>query len=80
MVYPEIQPDKTCSDFGWIKQIEKAIYKINHDFILAGHSFGASMILKYLSENSISKTIEGIFLLATPFWSGKEEWQTGLKL
>ncbi|MGN6162976.1 MAG: alpha/beta hydrolase [Flavisolibacter sp.] len=78
--YPEIQSDETFSDFGWTKQIGEAIYRINHDFILVGHSFGASMILKYLSENSISKTIEGIFLLATPFWSGNEEWQTGLKL
>ena len=78
--YPEIQSDETSSDFGWTKQIGEAIYRINHDFILVGHSFGASMILKYLSENLISKTIKGIFLLATPFWSGNEEWQTSLKL
>lgn len=78
--YPEIHPDETSPDFGWIKQIGEVIYRINHDVILVGHSFGASMILKYLSENSISKTIEGIFLLATPFWSGNEEWQIGLKL
>ena len=39
------------------------------------------MILKYLSENSVSKIIEGIFfLIATPFWGGNEEWQKSLKL
>ena len=47
---------------------------------LVGHSFGASMIVKYISENSVTKKIAGIFLLATPFWHGNEDWQTGLKL
>jgi predicted alpha/beta hydrolase family esterase len=78
--YPEIQSDETSSDFGWTKQIAENIYRVNHNFILVGHSFGASMILKYLSENPVSKIIEGIFLIATPFWGGNEEWQKSLKL
>jgi predicted alpha/beta hydrolase family esterase len=78
--YPEIHSDESSPDFGWTKQIGEAIYKMDNSFVLVGHSFGASMILKYLSENSTSKTIDGIFLLATPFWSGNEEWQKGLKL
>lgn len=78
--YPEIQTNETVSDFGWLQEIDKNISKINDDFILAGHSFGASMILKYLSENSITQKIKGILLIATPFWNGNEEWITGLKL
>ena len=78
--YPEIQSDETLPNFGWTKQIRENILRFNHGFLLVGHSFGASMILKYLSENSVSKIIEGIFLLATPFWSGNEEWQKSLKL
>ncbi|WP_018615983.1 alpha/beta fold hydrolase [Segetibacter koreensis] len=78
--YPAIQSDETSSDFGWTKQIGEIINKINQDTILVGHSFGASMILKYFSENSISKSIKAIFLLATPFWSGNDDWQKGLKL
>jgi len=78
--YPEIQSDETSSDFGWLEEIGKNISRIDGNFILVGHSFGASMILKYLSENSITKIINGIFLIATPFWSGDEEWKTGLKL
>ncbi len=38
------------------------------------------MILKYLSENPIDEKIKAIFLLATPFWSGDEDWKKGLKL
>lgn len=78
--YPEIEPDETLPDFDWTKQVGEHIHKMKHDFILVGHSFGASMILKYLSENRVSKRINGIFLLATPFWRGNEEWQKGLKL
>jgi len=48
--------------------------------VLVGHSLGASMLLKYLSENKTSKKIEGVFLVATPFWSGEEGWVEGLKL
>jgi uncharacterized protein len=78
--YPEIKSDESASDFGWVQQIGKKISETKSDIVLAGHSFGASMILKYLSENSINKKIAGIFLIATPFWNGNEDWQIGLKL
>ena len=38
------------------------------------------MLLKFLSENEVRKTISGAFLLSTPFWSGAEDWKIGLKL
>ena len=44
------------------------------------HSLGASLLLKYLSEKKFSKKVAGIFLISTPFWSGKESWVQGLKL
>jgi uncharacterized protein len=78
--YPAIKSDESASDFGWTQQIGEKISKTKNDLILVGHSFGALMILKYLSENSVNKKIEGIFLIATPFWDGNEDWQIGLKL
>jgi predicted alpha/beta hydrolase family esterase len=48
--------------------------------ILVAHSLGASLVLKYLSERKVKKKISGIFLIATPFWSGDEDWMKGLKL
>ena len=77
--YPEIKSDESAPDFGWTRQIDEKISKTNN-IILAGHSFGASMVLKYLSENAVNKKIAGIFLIATPFWNGNEDWQKGLKL
>lgn len=78
--YPEIQPDESVPDFGWTGQIGKIISEAEDNLIVVGHSFGASMILKFLSEHSVKKKFKGIFLIATPFWSGNEDWKKGLIL
>ncbi len=78
--YPEIQSAESEPDFGWLQQIHELLSETEDDVILAGHSLGASMLLKYLSESVVDKKIAGVFLLATPFWNGHEEWKQGLKL
>ncbi|MVM33300.1 hypothetical protein GO755_24890 [Spirosoma sp. HMF4905] len=78
--YPQLQTDQAAPDFGWVEQIENEIGKFTNDVILVAHSLGASLLLKYLSEHRISKTVGRIFLLATPFWKGQESWVQGLKL
>ena len=80
--YPKMLPVETIPDFGprWLKQIGKEISSVEGEIILTGHSLGASMLLKYLSENKIKKNIAGIFLIAAPFWSGNENWVQPLKL
>jgi uncharacterized protein len=80
VIYPQMPSDKAAPDFGWQEQIEKEIEKVGDPVIVVAHSLGASLLLKYLSENKISKKLAGIFLIATPFWSGKENWVQGLKL
>jgi predicted alpha/beta hydrolase family esterase len=80
VIYPKLQTDESVSDFGWPRQIGKKINEIKGDVILVGHSLGASFLLKYLSEAKVEKKIGGIFLLATPFWAGDEDWKQGLKL
>ncbi|RRB12957.1 alpha/beta hydrolase [Larkinella knui] len=77
--YPSL-PNESAPDLGRIRQIGDAISRIDGELILVGHSLGASMLLKYVSENEIRKKITGIFLLATPFWSGDEAWKEGFKL
>jgi predicted alpha/beta hydrolase family esterase len=39
--------------------------------VLVGHSFGASVILKYLSEVAVRPPLFGVFLAAVPFWGPK---------
>src|SRR5262249_51322790 len=64
----------------WCRKIGREIAAVKGEVFLVGHSLGASMLLKYLSENEVSNVVRGIFLLATPFWRGDEEWQKGLTL
>lgn len=77
--YPFL-PEEPSPDFGRIKQIGHQISLIKGKIILVGHSLGASMLLKYLSESQPPETILGVFLIATPFWSGDEDWKQALKL
>jgi uncharacterized protein len=80
--FPKMPQDETTSYFGsqWPGQIGKEISAVKGEVILAGHSLGASMLLKYLSENPIEKHTAGVFLMAPPFWSGNEDWVQPLKL
>ena len=78
--YPAMKTDETAPDFGWLAQIGREISKLQDNAILTAHSLGASLLLKYLSENNVPVKIAGVFLIAAPFWSGKEDWKQGLKL
>ena len=80
IIYPQMLSDKAAPDFGWQKQIANEIEKIRDPVTVVAHSLGASLLLKYLSENKISKKLAGIFMIATPFWSGEEDWVQGLIL
>ncbi|GHB65913.1 RBBP9/YdeN family alpha/beta hydrolase [Persicitalea jodogahamensis] len=78
--YPAMPSDESAPDFGWLQQIDSEVSENEDGVILVAHSLGASMLLKYISEYPVIKKIKGIFLIATPHWSGDEEWQAGLKL
>lgn len=78
--YPKITTDDSSPDFGWVKEIENIISGAGKNIFVIAHSFGASMVLKYLTEKHSSKNIRAVFLLATPFWTGDEDWIDGLKL
>lgn len=80
VLYPKMPNDENAPDFGWLQQIGKEMETLKDGAILAGHSLGASMLLKYLSENEATKNFAGLFLVAPPYWSGDEDWVQGLKL
>ncbi|WP_295122693.1 alpha/beta hydrolase [uncultured Chitinophaga sp.] len=80
VIYPKLGSDNDAADFGWPEEIGKQIAAVSEEFIIVAHSLGASMLLKYLSENKVATKAKRIFLLAAPFWSGKEKWKEGLKL
>jgi predicted alpha/beta hydrolase family esterase len=78
--YPKLHTDERVADFGWPGQIGQKISGIKGEGLIVGHSLGASMILKFISENKMKEKLAGIFLISTPFWKGDEDWKQGLKL
>lgn len=69
--YPMMVDEENASYALWVQQIEQELTGLRGPVILVGHSVGASVIIKWISESEIRKSIVGIFLTATPFWGGK---------
>jgi predicted alpha/beta hydrolase family esterase len=63
--HPHYQP--------WRDRIEHELKIIDQDVIFVGHSFGGSVLLKYLAEGSHTKHIRGLFLVSVPNW-GPDGW------
>ncbi len=59
---------------AWRVQIAKELVALDGEVILVGHSLGASILLKYLSEEKVEKPGAGLLLIAPPHW-GAEDWE-----
>jgi predicted alpha/beta hydrolase family esterase len=46
---------------------------MDESVLVVGHSFGGSVLLKYLAEGPPPVPVEGVFLISMPFW-GPEGW------
>jgi uncharacterized protein len=57
----------------WRDRIEQELGAIDKAVILVGHSFGGSVLLKYLAERSYQKPVRGLFLISVPNW-GPDGW------
>jgi len=53
--------------WAWARRIDELMAGLREP-LLIGHSFGASVLLKYLSETVRRPAIAALFLVATPFW------------
>ena len=68
-------PKEDSPEFGaWRDRISEELTDIDGGAILAGHSLGASILLKYLSEEEPEGPVASAFLVATPYW-GAEDWE-----
>lgn len=72
--YPKMPEEDDSGYEAWKEQIIKGLSALTGEVILVGHSFGASLLLKYLSEEKIEKPIVALFLVASPYW-GTQDWQ-----
>ena len=74
IVAPEMPGAATDPHYApWRDEIESRIARIEGPLALVGHSFGASVLLKYLAEGRSPTQLRGVFLLSTPWWE-PEGW------
>lgn len=59
---------------AWKARIARELAALDREVILVGHSLGASVLLKYLSEVKAEKPVAGLFLIASPYWEA-EDWE-----
>ena len=75
VMYPRMPDDDSFVYEAWKKKLGEELSTIKGGTtLLVGHSFGASVLLKYLSEEKVEQPIAGAFLIATPYWDA-EAWQ-----
>lgn len=67
---PRMPEPEDPSYRDWAERLADLLETVDHP-VLVGHSFGASVILKHLSEVSPRPPLAGVFLLAVPFWGPK---------
>jgi predicted alpha/beta hydrolase family esterase len=68
-------PDEDRPEYGaWKSRISEELAALDGEAVLVGHSLGASILLKYLSEGRTEDPVAGVFLVAPPYW-GVEDWE-----
>jgi uncharacterized protein len=68
--YPAMPDEDNAPYLKWRRRIEEELAGMSEPIILVGHSVGASVLAKYLSEAKLKQPVAGIFLLENPFWGG----------
>lgn len=74
VLYPRMpEPDNPEYEL-WKLTIDRELAALDDEVILVGHSLGASVLLKFLSEEPCEKSIIGLFLVA-PVYFGMRGWK-----
>lgn len=68
--YPAMPNEDDVSYEQWRQQIEQELANVSGPVVIVGHSVGASVLMKWLSERKDESTIAGVYLVSCPFWGG----------
>lgn len=67
VITPHMPSKHNAKYLEWKIWFEKFLPFLQDNVILVGHSLGAIFLVKYLSENTFSKKIKAVFLIAAPY-------------
>lgn len=72
--FPRMRDENEPAYEAWRGQIEAELANAPGDVMLVGHSFGGSVVLKFLIERSTVARVAGAFVIAAPFWGADAFW------
>lgn len=73
--FPQMPNEEEPDYQTWKRVILDKASDMGEGAILVGHSIGASVLIKMLTEPGPKPSIAGVFLAATPFWHDHEFWR-----
>lgn len=68
--YPRMENEDDAPYAQWRQLIEDELSSMPGPVVVVGHSVGASVLIKWLSEREDERPIAGTFLAACPYWGG----------
>ena len=72
--FPKMPLEESAEYADWKAHIATELSALDDEVILVAHSVGGSILLKYLIEEPVENPISGLFLLATPYFGGDQDW------
>ena len=73
--YPRMVNEDSPEYADWKAQIASELAALDGEVFLVGHSVGGSVLLKYLSDERVERSIAGLFVIAAPHWGEDEFWR-----
>jgi predicted alpha/beta hydrolase family esterase len=67
VLYPWMPSIRNAKYLEWKIMFSKMMEVVDDNIILVGHSLGGIFIVKYLSEEKISKRVKATFLVSAPY-------------
>ena len=71
---PEMPDEGSPEVEAWKGEVAAELAALDGEAILVGHSVGAHILLKFLSEEDVEKPVAGLFLVAAPY-AGTGGWE-----
>lgn len=72
--YPRMPNEDEPEYEVWKQKISDELDAMGAGVVLAGHSIGASVIARMLTEKTFDRTVRAVFLMSAPFWYDHDFW------
>ena len=75
VLFPKMPDPDNPQYEAWRVWFEKILPELDEELIVVGHSLGGLFLQKYFSENTVDKSIRGLFTVAAPYFGRGHKWE-----